>query len=746
MPLDLQPAPVRPADRDDNPASVTDLVSRMTLAEKIGQLRQIDAAAAATDPAILEAICKGEVGSIINLVDPQQINRMQAAARRESRLGIPLLVARDVIHGFRTIFPIPLGQAASWNPDLVRTAAHMSALEAAAVGVNWTFSPMLDVSRDARWGRIAESFGEDPFLTATFGVAMVEGYQGADLAAPGSIAACAKHFVGYGASEGGRDYNTTNIPPNELNNVYLPPFHAAVAAGAASVMSSFSDLDGVPATANKALLKDVLRDKWGFDGVLISDWNAIQELVVHGYSSTDREAALAAVQAGVDIEMNGPAYGGLGSLLEEGLIDIAQIDDMVRRVLELKRALGLFETKSTPPSGPAGYVTAHLEACRDLARQSVVMLKNDGEVLPLRRDSLTSIALLGPLADAAAEQLGTWVFDGEPGDCVTPLRALQEFGDGQFDVRYLPTLVNTRDRNTSSFEAAYQLAMASDIALVCVGEDAILSGEAHSRARLELPGAQLALLEAVRAAGKPVIAIIMAGRPLALTDVLPLVDGLLFAWHPGTLAGPALTDLLFGAVSPSGRLPVTFPRSVGQIPIHYNRKNTGRPASLETVLLIDDIPADARQTSFGMTAFYLDDGHTPLFPFGFGLTYGPTEYGPVVLDADVIDRTKTLTVTASLTNQGRHPATETAQLYIRDLAGSLTRPIRELRGFRKVELQPGETRSVSFEITAKDLAFHTASGRLEAEDGEFDIWIAPDAESGKPARFRLEGRLRQAGF
>lgn len=739
MPLDLPPAPVRHADISDGKALVAELVARMTLAEKIGQLRQIDAAAAATDPAIIEAVRQGEVGSIINLVDPDQVRRMQAVARGESRLGIPLLVARDVIHGFRTIFPIPLGQAASWNPDLVRTAARISALEAAAVGVNWTFSPMLDVSRDARWGRIAESFGEDTYLTATFGVAMVEGYQGTDLAAPGSIAACAKHFVGYGASEGGRDYNTTNIPPNELNNVYLPPFQAAVAAGAASVMSSFSDLDGVPATANKALLRDVLRGQWGFDGVLISDWNAIQELVVHGYSSTDREAALAAVQAGVDIEMNGPAYAGsLASLLQDGQIAIDQIDDMVRRVLTLKVSLGLFADRGDPPAADAGGAAAPRDVCRQLARQSMVLLKNDGGILPLRRDRLKSVALLGPLADAPDEQLGTWVFDGQPGDSETPLQALRAIGADRFDVRFLPVLANTRDRDQSHFDAARDLVQASDVALVCVGEDAILSGEAHSRARLDLPGAQRQLLEAVRAAGKPVIAVIMAGRPLALTDILPLVDGLLFAWHPGTLAGPALMDLLFGEASPSGRLPVTFPRSVGQIPIHYNRKNTGRPATPETVLLIDDIPADARQTSFGMTAFYLDDGHTPLFPFGYGLTYGRMSYGPPALSADLLDRQGMLTATATITNHGPHAATEIAQLYIRDLAGSLTRPIRQLCGFRHVPLQPGESRQVAFEIRAADLAFYTASGRLEAEDGLFDLWIGPDAESGTPARFRLE--------
>lgn len=738
MPLDLQPTPVGPVDAGDGTHVIERTLSRMTLAEKIGQLRQIDAAASATDPAIAEAVRRGEVGSIINLVDPEQVERLQTIARHHSSHGIPLLVARDVIHGFRTIFPIPLGQAASWNPELVQAAARISAVEAAAVGVNWTFSPMLDVSRDARWGRIAESFGEDPFLTARFGVAMVRGYQGDDLALPGAIAACAKHFVGYGASEGGRDYNTTNIPTNELNNVYLPPFLAAVEAGAASVMSSFSDLDGIPATANKSLLRDVLRDRWGFDGVLISDWNAIQELVVHGYSGTDKDAALAAVEASVDIEMSGPAYGdNLEQLVRDGVVGMDQIDGMVRRVLELKQALGLFSEPEPLPGSSADLSADQLDVCRNLARQSLVLLKNNVDLLPLDPAGLKSVALLGPLADAPAEQLGTWVFDGRPEDSVTPLQALRDISAGRFEVRFLPVLDNTRDRSMDQFEAACDLARSSDLAIVCVGEDSILSGEAHSRARIDLPGSQLQLLEALRATGKPVIAIILAGRPLALTEVLPLVDGLLFAWHPGTLAGPALMDVLFGEVSPSGRLPVTFPRSVGQIPIHYNRKNTGRPATPDTVLLIDDIPADARQTSFGMTAFYLDDGHTPLFPFGFGLTYGAMTYGPVSLSTRVLGPTGVLTATASITNRGRQTATEVVQLYIRDLVGSLTRPIRELKGFERVTLAPGETRQVAFTIRPSDLAFQTARGMLEAEDGAFDVWIAADAQSGTAARFTL---------
>lgn len=714
------------------------ILSEMTLAEKIGQMRQIDAAAAASEPAIIEAVRRGEIGSIINLVDPDQIIRLQTAARRESRMQIPLLVARDVIHGFETIFPIPLGQAASWNPDLVRQASRISAQEASAVGVNWTFAPMLDVSRDARWGRIAESFGEDPFLTSTFGVAMIEGLQGRDLSAPGALAACAKHFVGYGASEGGRDYSATNIPENELHNTYLPPFLAAVRAGAVSVMSSFSDLDGVPATANTHLLRDVLRTDWGFDGVLISDWNAVHELVIHGFVETDAEAAAAAINAGVDIEMNGPAYAdSIGQLLADNRITLDQIDTMVARILRLKAALGLFD------KAPDAFLDAALPeadpivTARELARQSTVLLKNTGAVLPLNAEHLKSVALLGPLADAAAEQLGTWVFDGDPQRAVTPLQALKDASAGRFEVRHLAVLANTRDHATTDFEQACALARDSDVSIVCIGEDAILSGEAHCRARLDLPGAQQALLEAVHAQGKPVVVIVMAGRPLALTTVLPFADALLYAWHPGTMGGPALADLLLGAVSPSGRLPVSFVRSVGQIPIHYNRKNTGRPATEDSILLIDDIPADARQTSFGMTAFHLDDGFTPLFPFGFGLSYGRFDYGPATTSAPAITEGESLEVWASVTNTGALPATETVQLYVRDLVGSVTRPIRELKGFRRIHLQPGETAEVRFTLTPADLTFYTRQRQMACEPGTFEVWIAPDAHAGAPARFDL---------
>jgi beta-glucosidase len=717
---------------------VADLVSQMTLAEKIGQMCQIDAGGAATDPEIIARVRSGSIGSIINLVDPDQIVRLQEAAKHESRMGIPLLVARDVIHGFETVFPIPLGQAASWDPALVGKAAQIAAAEAASVGVNWTFAPMLDVARDGRWGRIAESFGEDPLLTSIFGAAMIEGFQGQDLCQPGRIAACAKHFVGYGASEGGRDYSTTNIPDNEMHNTYLPPFKAALQAGAASVMSSFSDLDGIPATAHTGLLRDLLRDSWGFDGVVISDWNAVHELVIHGFAENDLEAAAAAIEAGVDIEMNGPAYpGSIPALLAEGRIDLDQIDTMVARILKLKAALGLFELapdafvhRTNPPVDPL--TTSHA-----LARKSIVLLKNQDSILPLKADTIGSIAVLGPLSDAPEEQLGTWVFDGDAGISVTPLQALRSFGAGRFDVSHMPVLQTTRDRDTTGFEQARLLVRKSDVAIVCIGEDAILSGEAHSRARLDLPGAQLGLLEAIKSEGKPVIAIVMAGRPLDLSEVLPLVDGLFYAWHPGTMAGPALVDLLFGACSPSGRLPVSFPRSVGQIPIHYNRKNTGRPPSEETVLLIDDIPADARQTSFGMTAFHLDDGYTPLFPFGFGLSYGSFEYGPVMTSASAFGKGESLIASATVTNVGNHAATETVQLYIRDLVGSVTRPVRELKGFRQIELQAGEATTVTFTITADDLTFYTRDKQIRAEAGEFHIWIGPHAQAGTPEAFRL---------
>jgi beta-glucosidase len=726
-------------DRDVSEDPVDLLLSRMTLEEKIGQLQQVDAS---TDPLpddLIEGVRSGRIGSVINLAQTEACNRLQRVAVEESRLGIPLLMGRDVIHGFRTIFPIPLGQAASWNPDLVRRAARIAALEARSQGIHWTFAPMIDISRDPRWGRIAESLGEDPYLTGLLGSAMVQGFQTDDLSGHGAILACAKHFVGYGASEGGRDYSTTNIPENELRNVYLAPFRRVVEAGAATLMTSFSDLDGIPATANGALLNGVLRTDWGFDGLVVSDWNAINELIVHGLCEDSRRAAAEAALAGVDMEMAGDAYARhLAGLTEEGAVSIGLIDAMVTRVLRLKHRLGLFGRPYTDAAGFDPLVSDRaLDVAYEAAIESLVLLKNEGAVLPLSANALGSIAVIGPLADAPHEQMGTWVFDGQKGDSVTPLQALRRKFSGKADVNYAPGLETSRSGSHALFEAAEAAVRKSDIALVFLGEESILSGEAHSRADIRLPGAQAELLARIKALGKPVITVVMAGRPLVLSDTLPQTDALVYAWHPGTMGGPAIASVLFGEEAPRGKLPVTFPKSVGQVPIYYNHKNTGRPPDTSEMVLIDDIEVGARQTSLGMSAFYLDDGFEPLFPFGFGLSFGKCELEDLILSQTSISEEKRLRIRVSVRNIADAAGFETVQLYIRDVAGSLTRPVRELKAFKRVHLRPGQVEVVEFELGAADLSFYRRDGSFGPEPGRFFIWAATHSQDGLKAEFSL---------
>ena len=635
--------------------------------------------------------------------------------------------------------PIPLGQAATWNPEVVREGARAAASEAAAAGVNWTFAPMLDISRDPRWGRIAESLGEDPFLASCLGAAMVEGFQGDDLAAPGSIAACAKHFAGYGASESGRDYATTNIPANELRNVHLPPFQAALEAGVASVMTSFSDLDGVPATANRFLLRRVLRDEWGFDGLVVSDWDSIRQLAVHGLTAGDRDSACEALMAGVDMDMAGGAYAAeLPALVEDGRVPMEVIDAAVANILRVKFRLGLFDRPCADPAPAASLADGDKRRIAlDAARQGIVLLKNDGGVLPLAQARTRSIAVIGPLADDPYEQLGTWIFDGDAALSVTALQGLRDLAGGGIAIRHVRAMDTTRSRSTEAFDEAVQAARESDVAVLFLGEESILSGEAHSRADIGLPGAQAELVRRVREAGKPLVAVIMAGRPLVLTDVIDHLDAVLFAWHPGTMGGAAVAELLLGVVSPSGKLPVTFPRAVGQVPIYYNQKHGGKPPSPATTVLIDDIPVRAPQTSVGNTAYHLDAGYLPLFPFGHGLSYTTFGYSNLHLDRTELPVGEALTVSVELANTGAVAADEVVQLYVRDLVGSLTRPVRELKGFRRVRVAPGERVTVSFRLHSDDLAFFGRDGSAVVEPGEFHLWIGGNSEAGLRGAFRL---------
>ena len=568
---------------------------------------------------------------------------------------------------------------------------------------------------------------------------MVEGFQGDDLSATGTIAACAKHFAGYGASEGGRDYSTTNIPENELRNVYLPPFKAAVDAGVATLMASFSDLDGVPATGNEFLMRQVLRDEWQFDGFVVSDWDSIRQLQIHGLTGNDRDSAFEAAAAGVDMEMAGDAYAEhLAELIEAGRIDMTIVDTAVANILRAKFRLGLFENPYTNPKElPPIASEEALETARKAALQSVVMLKNDNGVLPLSADEQISVAIIGPLADAPYEQLGTWIFDGDPALSVTPLAAIRSLVGDVVDVRYLRAMENSRSRASVAFDEAAELAADSDVVVLFLGEESILSGEAHSRADINLPGDQAQLVQRIRTTGKPVIAVILAGRPLTLTNIVDQVDAILFAWHPGTMGGPAIADLLFGVESPSGKLPATFPRMVGQIPIHYNRKNTGKPPSPETVMHIDEIDARAPQLSTGMTAFHLDAGYKPLFPFGFGLSYAEFEYRNIRVSSHEIGLGDTVTVSADLINKGKVMAEEVVQLYVRDLVGNVTRPVKELKGFRRVQLEPGRTVTVDFELHTDDLAFYGRDMQLISEPGEFHAWIGGTSETELKTEFRV---------
>lgn len=683
-----------------------------------------------------ESVKTGKVGTILNELNVEVVNELQRIAVEESRLHIPLIVARDVIHGFKTIFPIPLGQAASWNPEVAEEGARVAAMEASATGIRWTFAPMIDVSRDPRWGRIAESCGEDPYLTSMMGVAMVKGFQGTDLSAPTSIAACAKHFAAYGASESGKDYNTTWIPEVLLRDVYLPPFEAAAKAGAATFMCSFNDINGIPSSGNPYLNHQILRNEWNYDGVLVSDWGSIQQMIPHGFCADLKEAAMKAANASVDIDMMGYAYTKhLEDLVASGKVSEKTIDEAVRNILRLKFRLGLFDNPYTKVEKKLPYYTAEsLAKAKRAAMESAVLLKNNG-VLPLKKE-IKTIAVVGPLADAPADQLGTWCFDAEPERAVTPLTALRDLYGKQVKIVAEPGLQYSRDRSEEGITKAVRTAEQADVILAFVGEEAILSGEARCRADIGLPGKQTELLAALKQTGKPVVMIVMAGRPLTIARETDMADGILYAFHGGTMAGPALADLIFGQAAPSGKLPVTIPRMVGQIPIYYAHKNTGRPAS--NITLMDDIEIGAKQTSIGFTSYHLDAGDGPLFPFGYGLSYTTFRYGDVKLSSGKLKGDETLTVTCDITNVGNCDASEVVQLYIRDRVASLIRPVRELKGFKKVFMKAGETHTVSFQLSASDLAFWYDAKVKKAEAGEFLVWVSTDSQTGTPVRFLYE--------
>ena len=718
---------------NDMEVKIDRLLKEMSLQDKIGQMCQRSGA-----DWNYEGVKAGKIGSILNVTDPEKIKTLQKLAVEESPHGIPLLIARDVIHGFRTIFPIPIGLAATWNTDLVEQGARVAASEAASVGIKWTFGPMMDISRDPRWGRIAESFGEDHYLTSQMAVAMIKGFQSDDPSNPESIAACAKHYVGYGGGEGGRDYNTAYIPEQLLREVYLKPFQASAEVGVKTLMAGFHDVNGIPSTGNSFLLRDILRQEWDWNGVVVSDWASIHEMIAHGYCADEKATAQKALTAGVDMEMASTDYEDyLQELVNSGEVDIKLIDEAVRNILRLKFELGLFENPFVDTDQfPKMVNEDYLSMAKESAIQSIVMLKNDQNILPLSKN-IKDIAVIGPFADDPYEQLGTWSFDQNIEDSKTPMDALNDIYSSDLNIHYSKGLEISRSTEDTYFKEAISAAEKSDVILFFAGEEAIITGEAHCRANINLPGAQEELILQLHQTGKPIVLIVMAGRPLTIGNILDKVDAVLFSFHPGTMGGPAIVDLLFGKECPSGKLPVTFPKVVGQIPMYYNHKNTGRPPNEDTYVHIDDIPVRMWQTSLGNESHYLDAGYKPQFPFGYGLSYTNFSYSNPTLSDSIVQMGKDITISAVIRNDGHVKAEEVVQLYTRDLVASITPPVKELRRFKRIQLQPGESQTVQFTLNTSDLAFYNPEMKLVTEPGTFHVWIAPDSDSGLFAKFEV---------
>ncbi len=698
---------------------VDELLGKMTLDEKIGQMNQVFPFAAPK----AEALRAGKIGSFITEVDAlagkgvapearaDTCNELQRIAVTESRLGIPLLFGRDVIHGYRTVFPIPLGQAAAWDPELVERAAAIAAAEASADGIKWTFAPMLDIARDPRWGRIAEGSGEDPHLGSALARAAVRGFQGDDFSAPDRLAACAKHYAGYGAAEGGRDYNFVDVSMRTLRDVYLPPFRAAVDAGVATVMSGFHDYQGVPVAANRELLTGVLRGEWGFQGFVVSDWNAVSELVAHGVAADDADAAALAARAGVDMDMVAEAYARtLADGVANGRVSMADVDLAARRILRVKFLAGLFDRPYTDPARARGVILApaHRALARRLAQESCVLLKNEAGILPLR-DQFKRIAVFGPLAHATAELLGTWSLDGRGQDAASIADGVREAAPQGVEVIFPSSYAD---------DALYRTLMGADAAVLVVGEHPRRSGEAASVSTLDLPAGQRQLIESVADNGIPIVLVVLAGRPLAIKRAADMANAVLYAWHPGVEGGRAVADLLFGAAAPSGRLPATFPRATGQVPIYYAHRNTGRPAAER-----------------GDSSRYIDLPITPLYPFGYGLGYTRFAYTNLRI---VASRDGEVEISADIANTGETAGTETAQLYVRDRVASVTRPVKELKGFQRVALGPGRSARAQFTLRREDLAFTGLDGRPVVEPGAFLAWVGPNSAEGLRGEFRLD--------
>jgi beta-glucosidase len=702
---------------------ITALIARMTLAEKLGQLQQIDGDFQGfARPEQFEMARKGLLGSMLNVRGAKNVNDIQRAAL-ESRLKIPILLGFDVIHGYRTIFPIPLGESASWDLAQVERDAAIAAAESRSVGLHWTFAPMVDIARDPRWGRIMEGSGEDPYLGALLAAARIRGFQGDDYSRPDKIMACAKHFAAYGAAEGGRDYNTVDLSERTLREVYLVPFKAAKDAGVGSFMTSFNDLDGVPSTANSWLLRQVLRTEWGFDGLVVSDYTSVKELVAHGLAANDSEAAMYGLNGGTDMEMVSRTYNQYGAdLVKSGKVSMKTIDDAVRHVLRVKFRLGLFDhpfvdenLEKTGLKKPE-----YLQAAREAAIKSFVLLKNDNNTLPIDK-GIRHVAVIGSIAADKANTLDWWAGDGKAEDSITILEGIQQ-KIGTSKVRF-ENGCNLICDNDSEFGKAVDAAKNSDFTIIVVGETRDISGEAASRSNIDLPGRQLDLVKAIHATGKPYAVVLKNGRPLTINWLAENSPAILETWHSGTMGGAAVADVLFGDANPSGKLPVTFPRSVGQIPLYYNHKSTGRPLEPEN----------------RYTSKYLDVPNTPLYPFGYGLSYTQFRISNIEAARSQMPVTATNTVRVQVENIGKRAGDEVVQLYIQDVASSVTRPVRELKGFQRVTLAPGEKRQVSFTLSPKELGTLDRNLKFTVEPGEFRVYVGDSSDATLHASFIVGG-------
>ncbi len=729
---------------------VDSLLSIMTLKEKIGQMNQYNGFWNATGPVPsggdaekkykdLEA---GLIGSMLNVRGVKEVRAIQKLAVEKTRLGIPLIIGFDVIHGYKTIAPIPLAESASWDLEAIKNSASVAASEAAASGINWTFAPMVDIYRDARWGRVMEGAGEDPYLGSKIAYARVKGFQGDDLTAPNTIAACAKHFAAYGFAEAGKEYNTVDVGLSTLHNTILPPFKATVDAGVKTFMNSFNELNGVPATGDKFLQRDILKGEWGFKGFVVSDWGSIGELIAHGYAKDNKDAGRLAAIAGSDMDMESHAYvDHLEELVKEGKVDEALVTDAARRILTVKYELGLFddpyrycdEKREKEVIGSK----ANNDAVLDMAKKSIVLLKNDEvsgkKLLPLKKEGL-KIALIGALANDKNSPLGSWRLGSDDNTAVSVLEGMKKYTGNTLtykkgadvtvgETAFIYDLTfNTTDK--SEFAEAIEVAKNSDVVVMVLGEHGFQSGEGRSRTKLDLPGVQQELLEAVYAVNKNIVLVLNNGRPLAVTWADKHIPTIVEAWQLGTQSGNAIAQILYGDYNPSGKLPMTFPRRVGQVPIYYNYKNTGRPIPLEDEKMV-------------FWSKYSDVENTPLYPFGYGLSYTSFAYKNLVLDKNEIPVNGNVKVSVEVSNTGNHDGEEVVQLYIRDLIGSSTRPVKELKGFEKIALKVGETKTVTFTLDKETLQFYTANNKWEVEPGDFDVWVGGDSNATLKASFTV---------